>query len=368
MVNLICATFGSVMTTIGYILLAILVLLLMITIHEFGHYTFGKWLGFKINEFSIGFGKSIYSKTKKNGEKFSIRLLPLGGYCAFAGEDEEDSDPNAFNNKPPWKRIIVLFGGVFFNFISAILFAFILLVGFGYDIPKVGSATDNQAFVEAYNQGKAEDEQLQVLKDGDIIRKIDGTSISFVSGKTFSVLMSEYNIGDKFVLTVQRQGEKEWVDITMTKFDDPSGKIESGVLGVTTEAYRYSFWEALVNCVPVAAAMAWKVLVFLFMLITGGVAISEVGGPLTTIGVIAEYSQLNIANLFVFLPFIAANLAVFNILPIPALDGSRILFTVIEWIRKKPINRKVEGYIHMGGLIVLFAFVIFVDVFNIFWK
>ena len=100
------ASFASVMTTIGYIVLAIVVLLVMITIHEAGHYTFGKIFKFKINEFSIGFGKAIFKKKLKSGEDFSIRLVPLGGYCAFAGEDEEDNDPDAFNNKAPWKRLI----------------------------------------------------------------------------------------------------------------------------------------------------------------------------------------------------------------------------------------------------------------------
>jgi len=102
------------------------------------------------------------------------------------------------------------------------------------------------------------------------------------------------------------------------------------------------------------------------MLLTGGIGLSDIGGPLTTISTIAEYSQMNIANLFVFLPFIAANLAVFNLLPIPALDGSRMVFTTIEWIRGKPINRKIEGYIHFGGMIVLFALVIFVDIYHFF--
>ena len=359
------ASFLSVMTTILYIILALVVLLLMITIHEFGHYTFGKWLGFKINEFSIGFGKTIFSKKRKNGEVFSIRLIPLGGYCAFAGEDEDVKSPDDFNNKPCWKRIIVLLGGVTFNFLSAIIFAFILLVSFGYDIPRVENAEFNQSYVNEYNLTVPESEQLNPLQNGDVIRKIDGTKISFITGNTFASLMSKYNVGDKFTLTVQREGEKEWVTLNMTKFDD--GQTEGGVLGVTSKAYRYNFVEALCDCVPLACAFAWKVLVFLFMLLTGGVSITDVGGPITTIGVVAEYSQINIANLFVFLPLIAANLAVFNILPIPSLDGSRIVFTIIEWIRKKPINRKVEGYIHLVGLCILFAFVIFVDIFNLIW-
>lgn len=365
MVSLLAADFSGVMMTIGYILLAIAVLLVMITIHELGHYSFGKWLGFKINEFSIGFGKAIYSKTRKNGEKFSVRLIPLGGYCAFAGEDEDDADPNAFNNKAPWKRILVLFAGVLFNFISAIFFAFILLVGFGYDIVKVDNASQNQALVIEYNQEKEQSEQVGDFQDGDIIREVDGVSASFIYGTTFAAKISEYEIDEIFTVTVQRQGVDEWVEIRMTKFADPQNATSSGFVGVQTSPYKYSFWEALINSAPLAGAMAWKVLVFLFMLLTGGVAISDLGGPLTTIGFIAEHSQYNIANLFVFLPFIAANLAVFNLLPFPALDGSRILFTTFEWVRGKPINRKVEGYIHFAGLVVLFAFVIFVDLFHL---
>ena len=359
------ASFSSVMSTILYIALALVVLLLMITIHELGHYTFGKWLGFKINEFSIGFGKAIFSKKKKNGEVFSIRLIPLGGYCAFAGEDQDDKDPEAFNNKPCWKRIIVLLGGVTFNFLSAIIFSFILLVSFGYDIPRVEDVAANEQYVSAYNQTVSESEQLGYLQKGDVIRKINGKDISFIKDNTFAAAISKYDIGEKFELTVQRAGNKDYVNITMMKFDD--GKTKGGVLGVVSKAYTYSFVEALRDCVPLTCAFAWKVLTFLFMLFTGGVAISDIGGPITTIGVMAEYSQLNIANLFVFLPLLAANLAMFNILPIPSLDGARVVFTIIEWIRRKPINRKVEGYIHMVGLFVLLGFVVFVDIFNLIW-
>ena len=113
---------------IFYILLAIVVLLLMIMIHETGHYVAGKILKFKINEFSIGFGPKILQKKKKNGELISLRAFTLGGYCAFEGESEDGSlNPEAFNNQKPWKRLIVLFSGAFFNFLSAILFSFVLL-------------------------------------------------------------------------------------------------------------------------------------------------------------------------------------------------------------------------------------------------
>lgn len=371
------ASFASVMTTIGYIVLAVVVLLVMITIHELGHYTFGKILGFKINEFAIGFGKALYKKTLKSGEVFSIRIIPLGGYCAFAGEDEDDPDPNAFNNKKPWKRLIVQFGGVFFNFISAIIFAFILLIGFGYDVPRVNEVDSNF--------------QTTIQKN-DIIREIDGVKVDFITDNTANNLLNKHysemtqeeldnyttvTIGDitykrydDLKFKMQREGESDWIDVsaslyTYTKLVDGKETTQLYV-GFSTVPYQHTFVESLARCVPLACAFAWKVLVFLWMLLTGGIGIADIGGPFTTISTIAEYSQQNIANLFVFLPFIAANLAVFNILPIPALDGSRMLFTTIEWIRGKPINRKVEGYIHFAGLIILFALVIFVDIYHLF--
>ena len=114
---------SSVLSYGWYILVAILALLLMVMIHEFGHYIAGKMLGFKINEFSVGFGPKIFQKKKKNGEVFSLRTIPLGGYCAFDGEDEKSDSPTAFNNQKAWKRLIVLFMGAFFNFLSAIIFS-----------------------------------------------------------------------------------------------------------------------------------------------------------------------------------------------------------------------------------------------------
>ncbi len=370
--------FVGVLTTIGYIILALVALLIMITIHEAGHYTFGKLLGFKINEFSIGFGKALFSKKLKSGETFSIRIVPLGGYCAFAGEDEDDADPKAFNNQKPWKRLIVQFGGVCFNFLSAIIFSFILLLSFGYDIQKINSIPDAT---------------LQPnLQKNDVIREIDGVKVDFITDNTTSALINkfynglseeqlanpegvktiedkEYKIYSGMTFGVDRDGERTVVPVYLyvTEEVDDAGKTNTIFkMGFVSGAYVHSFWEALVRCIPLTFAFAWKVLVSLWMLITGALSLADMGGPFTTIGMMADYSQQNIANLFVFLPFISANLAVFNLLPIPALDGARMVFTTIEWIRKKPINRDIEARIHFVGIIILFAFMILVDVYHLF--
>ena len=171
---------SSILKYSGYILLAILVLLFMVLIHELGHYIAGKILKFKINEFSVGFGPKLLQKTKKNGEKISLRLLPLGGYCAFEGEDEDGNEsPEAFNNQKPWKRLIVLFSGAFFNFLSAIIFSFILLLSNGYDLVQVKNI-DSTSINYGY------------LQTQDVVLGINNQDIDFVHDESMNVLITQY--------------------------------------------------------------------------------------------------------------------------------------------------------------------------------
>ncbi len=342
-----------------YIILAIFVLLIMIMIHELGHYTAGKLLKFKINEFSVGFGKALFSKTTKSGEKISLRIFPLGGYCAFEGEDDDKPDtPGAFNNEKPWKRLIVLFSGAFFNFLSAIIFSFIFLLSYGYNDKVVITSLSPQAT------------GISQLQRGDVILGVNGVKTDFISDKYFSNMIEE--IGDSsenITLTIRRNGET--FDVVVNKsnqlvdtYDENGAPIKQYqmVLGVTTENYRYGFFEALGHCFVFAFGWAWKILVILWQLITLQLSITSLGGTVTTVLTIAEVAQINFGNLLLLLPLISVNLAVFNLLPFPALDGARMVFVGIEGIRGKPINRKVESYIHFAGLVILLVFVILVDI------
>lgn len=331
-----------------YILLAVVVLLVMVTIHELGHYTAGKMLGFKINEFAVGFGPKLFSKKRKNGEIFSIRAIPLGGYCAFEGEETESESEGAFMKQKPWKRLIVLFFGAFFNFISAIIFSFILLVSVGYDVPKVTKINDVNGSIQ---------QQLQV---GDIITKVDGIKVSFINGNTFNSLIAKFEAGEKFDVTIIRDGNKQNIEVEM--FDSGENTV---LLGINIKATPYSFWESLKLCIPFTFVLSWQILVLFFQLIIGKIPLSGLGGPITTVTMMAELSMEGISNFLVLLPLIASNLAVFNLLPFPALDGSKMVFTGIEWVRGKPINQKVENTIHMVGIIILFAIVIIADLYHL---
>ena len=375
---------SSTFKYIGYIFIAILVLLFMVLIHELGHYIAGKVLKFKITEFSVGFGPKIFQKKNKSGELVSLRAVPLGGYCAFEGETEESkSNPQAFHNQKPWKRMIVLFAGAFFNFISGIIFSFVLLLSSGYDLIEVKNVDSTSL-------------NYQCLQAGDVIYGIGDEKIDFVDDEYMTSLISKHLIiyhlnyeGDitleinTFVendktyfmvktpinYIVKRDGKEINVPGYVNTIYDVNGKYQGWSLLSTNDStskefaldtYRYSFGEALGQAVPFTCKWAWKVLVVFGQLLTGQLSITTLGGPVTTVKMIANFTQQNM--LVLLLPIIAVNLAVFNLLPIPALDGFQMLFTGVEWVRKKPVKQELVNIINNIGLIVLFAFVIFVDI------
>lgn len=365
-------SFTSTLTSIGYILIAIAFLMVMITIHELGHYTAGKIFKFKINEFSIGFGKAIYQKTnKKTGEKFSIRIFPLGGYCAFEGEDETSEVEGSFNSMAWWKRLIVLFSGAFFNFISAILISIFVIMFIGDGTTKI---TEIYNFTDYNNPNYSITESVEYLQEGDILLEVNGKKPTFLNGGIKGIKESDTSAE----LLVLRDGNK--LNITITKFICPDyidengnpvvndfGNIETSMkFGINQEYVKYNFGEALLKCIPFTFTMAWECLVLIFQLFTGQLSLKNAGGTITTISAVANATKQNILNLLLFFPVIAVNLAVFNWLPLPALDGGRMVFVLIEAIRRKPIDRKLEGKIHTIGLLVLFAFVIIIDVLQIF--
>ena len=376
---------SSVFQYIGYIVIAIFVLLFMVLIHELGHYVAGKILKFKINEFSVGFGPKILQKKKKNGELVSLRAFPLGGYCAFEGEDEEGNEnPNSFNNQKPWKRLIVLFSGAFFNFLSGIIFSFILLLSHGYDLVQVKNIAP-----ESIN--------YSIIQKGDVVVGIDGRDIDFVKDRYFNTLITDsvnknyegditgetsfqndknetfYIVPQPLKFNIKRGGKETEVQGYVNVIYNSSGEFSGWTLlreygtennaEFSVETYKYSFGESLVQCVPFAFKWAWKVLVILFQLITGQLSIKAVGGPVTTINMIAQStSSVGFTFILILLPALAVNLAVFNWLPIPALDGFQMLFVGIEWIRKKPVNRKVINTINNVGLFVLLGLVLIIDI------
>ncbi len=403
----------------GYIVLSLVILLVMVLIHELGHYTAAKILGFTVDEFSIGFGPKLFGKIRKNGERFSLRAIPLGGFCAFMGDDDDENvDKSAkpateqteksgidgktadkpakdedllsyvmraeiaenkaveqakqieqkpirldkhgnpaksFNQQKPWKRIIVLLGGVVFNLLSAVVFSLIYIGAVGYSVPVVGEVYKDPA-----------GNNYCALEKGDIILAVDGKDIGVMA--SFSELTQGIAEEQTVTLKVERDGEIEFVDVKRQKIervDDDGEKADYVGFGVTMPDAVFrgnDAGTAFKYCVPYTFKLSWSILGSFGGLITGRIPITSMSGPIGSIKMMADVSIANWRNILILLPLLASNLAMFNILPFPALDGARIVFTVIEWIRKKPMNRKVEGMINFIGLVVLMLFVVIVDI------
>ncbi|MBP5467369.1 MAG: site-2 protease family protein [Clostridia bacterium] len=364
---MLLASFQELLGYIGYVLLSILVLLLMITVHEAGHYFAGKILGFGVEEFSIGFGPKIFSKKKKNGEIFSVRLIPFGGYCAFTGEDKEDDNENAFNNKSPWKRIIVLISGAFMNYILALVIIFTMFGIYG----QTAYVPVKMNYNEIYTTENS-------LNEKDVIIRADNKNIYLITD-AISVLSGKQK--DETVnFTVIRNGKTTDINVTLRETADfknmedvqklydvlgiyysVSGE-EITETGLYATSVRFSFFETVGRGVEYSFKLAGTIFTVLGQLLTGRIGLSSMGGTVTTIAVTANaIRQGGLRYLLYISSFIGVNLAVFNLLPIPALDGSRVVFTLIEWIRKKPISRKAEGIIHVVGFALILCFAVFVD-------
>lgn len=368
------------MSTIGSVLLAILILLVMITVHEFGHYLAGKALKFKINEFAIGFGPRLFKRTSgRTGEIFSVRALPLGGFCAFEGEDGEDDSPDAFNNKAPWKRIIVLIAGPLMNYILALLLIIISLFTFGQMAYKIGA-------VAPPADGTSAEQYIEYsLKEEDVILKIAGRNI-YLTTDAMSALAGKKE-GDIVEVTVLRDGAEQTVNI-MLRDDcnfESSQQVSKlwhalgvGTYGVTTgegedekTTYYYdlevaSFKTGFFRTIGHAFEYSWRIAGTIFKvlgeLLTGHIGLEAMGGPVTTIKLTSRIASQSAQNFFEIAAYIGVNLAVFNLLPIPALDGSKVIFCLIEWIFKKPVPRKVEAIIHAVGFVAILGFAILVDI------
>lgn len=338
-------------------LAAILIFAVMIFVHELGHFIAAKALGVKVNEFALGMGPKIISKQK--GETlYSLRLFPIGGFCAMEGEDEETKDERSFSNKKPWKRLIILVAGAAMN----IVLGFVLLLGLNtfseaYMEPVITEVTARSAADEAG------------IMSGDRILKVNGRNVNIVADFRWEI---ERNGNDDLRLdfVMENNGEKRKVSVVPDIVDNrPVYGIKYG------EIKENSIFATVKNSVYETIFYARVVIDSLFDLIRGRVPISQVSGPVgivNEIGNAVEQAQQTgaegIINLIGLAILLTVNLGVFNLLPFPALDGGRILFVVIEMIRRKPVPVEKEAIVHFVGIVILLGLsvlIAFKDIFTI---
>ena len=360
---LLSASFLDIITTIWYIFIALMCLVFMVVIHELGHYFAGKKLGFRVEEFAIGFGPKIFQrKSKKTGEVFSIRPIPLGGFCQFEGEDEDHKSETAFNNQKPWKRLIVLFSGAFFNFVSALIIITLFFTFYGQILPTVNTLYEDS---DVYQNSQ--------LVEGDVILRVDGKQMNVLGADDVSSRILA--TGDTAVFTILRDGKQMNVEVTKSYYtpkdadgnyfyDDNDQIIKYYGYGFVSsvQPVKLNFFTSLWRSLSFGFFIVYKILASIGGLITGSIGMDAAGGPVTVINIMADASRGGFAMIAYIVMIISANLAVMNLLPLPALDGSRMAFTLIEWVRGKPINRNIEGMIHFVGFILLLGFAFLADI------
>lgn len=369
-------------------IVSILMFLVMIALHEFGHFIVGKMLDFKIDEFSIGMGPCLFKK-RRGETQYSLRALPLGGYCKFDGEDIDTDDSRSFCNQKPWKKLLVLLAGGVFN----IILGFVLFLVIVPAISPTATNTVDSVIPHSYI------EQVGI-EPNDKIVQINGKKVNFYND--IRLYAQDFKKTDKADVTVKRNGEilnftVQLTDYTLENtYTDTGIEVKNTVNGyTTTEFHEYSeelpknddfigktqsqtqyilgfypllkditifnVWGEALNNTKFVVKLVYQ---SFWQMITGKIGVDQMSGP---VGIVSEVNNavkaetggwLNVLNLIALLTI---NLGIFNLLPIPALDGGRILFVLAEMIRRKKIPPEKEGIVHSIGMLLLLLFVIFIS-------
>lgn len=354
--------------TILYILLAVLILELLIFVHELGHYTAGKLLGFKILDFSLGFGPKLIG-FRRGETNYALRAIPFGGSCQFDGEDEEAGKPGDFNSHPVWKRLIVIFAGPLMNIITAFLVAVIMMLCLPVSEYRQDPATGEYlAKIVAVTEGGAAD--LAGLQPGDIILEVEGQkpiSKEGEEGSFNSVIALISNAESDFSMLIERDGEAK--EILIEDAYNPEKK--GNFIGISISAaetgrvYHLTVGESVPEAFNYLVRIVKATAQGIAGMFKNGVQQGDISGVVGTVAIMVDVASENLSNIIAIAIIISLSLGMFNLIPFPALDGGRILFLLIEAVIGKRINRKVEAIVNMVGLLLLFGLMIVTAVFDV---
>ena len=356
----------AVFSFLFYLLVTVLLMGVLIFVHELGHYMTARACRVTIYEFSLGMGKRLAGFTsKKTGIKYSLRLLPIGGYVSMAGEDEtkegEENDPNAFNKKNVWQRILILVAGAGMNVLAGFLAMLILTGGMtmaGYPLPST--------VVAEFDPGASS--YVTGLELGDRVVSIDGVKVFTGYDLSYEIMFNGYQPVD---VVVEREGRL----ITVPDVMFPTGESEGILLG----SMDFNVLRAEPSAENVLKTTVYRGLSSIKMvfdslsgMITGRFGLADLSGPIGMTSAVQEVATQPMAgwNILYLFAIIAMNLGVMNLLPLPALDGGRLFFRFLEVLRfGKPVNEKLEATVHGMGMMLLLGLMIFIamkDVFMLF--
>ena len=384
------------MNTLLYLLLTLVLLSIMVVIHELGHFLFAKLFKVTVLEFSVGMGPAIYTTKNRKNKKarrekneidiaesfrsneealntdaltdldgvektvFSVRALPIGGYVSMAGEDNESDDPNAFHKKPVWQRFIITVAGAVMNILLGVICMFALV---GMESAQEGYLASNT--IHSFQENSVSDKGDSALKAGDKVIKVDGVSIHTGNELVYEIMNSGYEPID---LVVIRDGK----EITLNDVSFPTetqGGATFGNYDFVMQAEKADFPTIMKHSFFRSFSTVKVIIDSLVDLVGGRYGAEAVSGPVGMAGAVGEATKSGINSVLYLFTLITMNLGVFNLLPIPALDGGRLIFLIVEGIRRKPIKKEFEQAVNTAGIMILMALMLLItvkDIFNLF--
>ncbi len=322
---------------------------LLILIHEGGHFFFARRFGVPVKEFSIGMGPKIISrKSRKYDTVYAIRLFPIGGFVSMVGEDEDSEDENAFGHKPVWQRMIITAAGSATNILVGLLAAFILLLSADQTLisTKVAKFMDGATSAES---------GLQI---NDTILRVNGERVHIGHELVYDITHKGFEPVD---LLVERDGAKLLLEdvIFPTTTEDglifgqydfiPYGYAEKTL----PRLVEHAFWRSVMS-----VELVWDSIVDL---VSGRYGLEQISGPVGATQQIGQAAESGSLDLIYLVSLISVNLGIMNMLPLPALDGGRFVFLLLEAIRRKPLKPELEAYIHFAGIVILLGFMLFIS-------
>lgn len=321
------------------IIYAIIMFCLLIFIHELGHFMAAKACGVKVNEFALGMGPALFKKQK--GETlYALRAIPIGGYCAMEGEDEESDDARAFNNKPAWKKAIIVVAGAAMNLLLCIIVLIIIALYTGTVTTTIDQVTDGGPAAKAG------------IRSGDEIVAIDSKPVD----EWTDIIEGIGAAKGQVKIQVNRQGEDLTLTSELSKSDDGTNRQVIGIVPMR----RHNVGTAIVSGTANTWNMTKMMGTTIKQLFTGEVSTKELTGPVGIVYAVNDTAKYGFVYLLYLTALISLNLAIVNMLPLPALDGGRLLFIVVRKITGRAITDEMEGKIHFVGILLLFALMIYV--------
>lgn len=346
-----------------YVVSFIVLISVLVFIHELGHFLFARWCGVYVESFSIGFGKELFGFTDKKGTRWKIAPLPLGGYVKMKGEmilnpKDATDDKDSFHNKKLWQKALIVFAGPLFNFIFPIIVFLFICIFFNTKVlmPQIKSVEESSS-------------SYKLLLPGDIVKKVNGKEIN-----TFSELRSTIvKMPNKIVKLEVERGNKAVV--VTTKIDEKNiSNTRIGFLGIQANDKaiankKYGFLQSIKNAFNMYIDTCSNILYGFKMLLTNKLSLNDLGGPIKIAEISGQIIQGGVSNWLYFLAALSINLAIVNLIPIPALDGGHLFIYLIQAVIRKPVSAKLQNTLMAFGfylLIGLILIITFNDIFRLF--